>query len=181
MSYTDKTKNTKNERIKYSQWLTEDSLELVGCWVRDGLRDFEIAEKIGVAPKTICEWKDKYPKFRQAFSRGKEMVDYKVENALLKCALGYKTKDIKVVVIDPDTGNAKVRREVTEKEIGPNAMACLAWLNNRKAQQWKRNRDNEVQLDDEDNNITINIIKHSDAEKEKEAGSTGAENKAEQQ
>ena len=47
----------------------------------------------------------------------------------------------------------------TEKEIAPNPTAIMCWLNNRKPDQWKRNRDNVLTTEDKDNNITINIIK----------------------
>ena len=53
----------------------------------------------------------------------------------------------------------KIRVEKTEKEIPPNPTAIMCWLNNRKPEQWKRNRD-ILQTKDEDNKITVNIIRH---------------------
>ena len=44
----------------------------------------------------------------------------------------------------------------------------MCWLNNRKPDQWKRNRDNVYQTKDEDSKITVNIIRHGkDDEDEK--------------
>ena len=53
----------------------------------------------------------------------------------------------------------EVKVEKTISETGPNTTACLAWLNNRKPEQWKRNRDNDMVLDDKNSGITINIVK----------------------
>lgn len=141
------------------KWLTEDGLLLLQCWARDfSLGD--IAAKIGIAPKTLVEWRKKYPEIDKAISEGKEVVDYKVENALLKVALGYTTTETKTIISPPDkNGNRRIRVEKTEKEIAPNPTAIMCWLNNRKPEQWKRNRD-ILQTKDEDNKITVNIIRH---------------------
>ena len=94
----------------------------------------DIAERMGINESTIKLWKDKYPEFAKAINTGKEIVDYKVENALLKSALGYKTKEVKTIINGkPDKdGNRTVRIETTEKEYAPNVTAIAMWLNNRK-------------------------------------------------
>ena len=56
-------------------------------------------------------------------------------------------------------GHAVSRIEKEETEVGPNTTACLAWLNNRKPEQWRRNRDNFAEYEDKQSGITINIIK----------------------
>ena len=84
-----------------------------------------------------------------------------VENALLKAALSYTTKEIKVT-IGKQQKNGKtfmITKETTEKEVAPNVTACLAWLNNRMPDRWKRNRDKEVLVDDEDSNVQITIVR----------------------
>ena len=142
-------------------WRTEDGLTFLTAWARDGLTDYQIADKAGVSKDTIASWKRKYPEIRDAINTPKELVDYKVENALLKAALGYKTKKVKVTIGKKlVSGEAfQVLKETTEEEVPPNVMACLAWLNNRKFDQWKRNRDKVVEVDPEDQNVSITIIK----------------------
>lgn len=154
---------------KVDKWLTDDGLLLLECWARDfALQD--ISKKMGISDKALWEWRKRYPEINEALSRGKEIVDYQVENALLKVALGYKTKEVKVLMErDPDgKGNRKIKKEVTEKEIGPNVTAIMAWLNNRKPDSWKRNRDNIITNDDKDNNITVNIIRKGKQEDDNE-------------
>ena len=144
-------------------WLTEDNLFLLTCWSRDGLTLETIAERIGVSEQTLWKWRKKYEIMDKALSVGREIIDYQVENALLKSALGYKTTETKTVINgQPDKdGNRTVRVEKTEKEYPPNVTAIAIWLNNRKPEQWKRNRDNVLELKEEDSNITVNIIQHA--------------------
>lgn len=143
------------------KWRTPQKLELIKCWARDFTLS-DIAAKMGVTIQTLKAWRDRYPEIEEAISEGKEEVDYKVENALLKVALGYTTTDVKTIISPPDkSGNRAIRVEKTEKEIPPNPTAIMCWLNNRKPDQWKRNRDNIYQTKDDDNKITVNIIRHT--------------------
>lgn len=142
-------------------WLTDDGLVLLEAWARDGLTQTDICERIGISWATLFTWKRDYPEINKALSTSREIIDYKVENALLKAALGYKTKEIKVTIgrkiFNGET--VEMLKETTTKEIAPNVTACMAWLNNRKHDQWKRNRDKVLELDEEDNNISITIVR----------------------
>lgn len=148
-------------RSKVNYWLTEDGLVLLNAWARDGDTLETIAQKCGCTYKCLCEWREKYPDIQNALMTGKEVIDYKVENALLKAALGYTTKEIKVTLGRKKFNGEtyEVLKETTTKEVAPNVMACLAWLNNRKFDQWKRNRDKVVEVDPEDQNVSITIIR----------------------
>lgn len=143
---------------KVDEWLKEEKLELLSCWARDFTLS-DIAKKIGVSEKTLITWRKTYPEIEQAIKDGKEIVDYRVENALLKVALGYTTTDVKTIISPPDkNGNRTIRVEKTEREVSPNPTAIMCWLNNRKPEQWKRNRD-MLYTKDKDNNIVVNIIR----------------------
>lgn len=73
---------------KYQRWLEPDGLLLLEGWTRDGLTDEQLAEKIGITATTLYDWKNKFPEISEALKKGKEVVDYEVENALLNKALG---------------------------------------------------------------------------------------------
>lgn len=73
---------------KYEKWLTPDGLTLLQGWAREGLTDEQIAHNIGITAKTLYEWEKKYSKICEALKKGKDVVDFEVENALLKNALG---------------------------------------------------------------------------------------------
>ena len=72
---------------KYQRWLEADGLLLLEGWARDGLTDEQIAYNMGITAKTLYEWKNKYSDISEALKKGKEVVDYEVENALLSKAL----------------------------------------------------------------------------------------------
>lgn len=142
---------------KVEQWLTEDRIELLTAWARDGYTKSDIARMIDIAPKTLREWAMKYPQIAEALSHSRELVDYKVENALLKRCLGYKTTK-KRIVVDMEKGTTKTETE--ESELAPDPTSIAIWLNNRKPDQWKRNRDNFMSIfEDGDQNLEVNIIR----------------------
>lgn len=141
------------------EWLEDDNLMLLACWARDGLNYTQIAERIGIHLDTFADWRRDYPEIGKAVARGKELVDYMVENALLKRALGYKTKEVKVTIGKKNVGGEfyEVLKETTEKELAPDVTACLAWLNNKKPNEWRRNRDKFMELSEEDTKLEITI------------------------
>lgn len=96
---------------KYKEWLEPDKLILLEGWARDGLTDEQIAKNVGISRKTLYEWKSKYGDICTALKKGKEVIDFEVENALLKNALKGDTT------------------------------AQIFWLKNRKAMQWRDSRD----------------------------------------
>lgn len=95
-----------------SKWeQVKDKLILVEGWARDGLTDEQIANNLGISKDTFYEYKKKHPDFSDSLKKGKEIVDYEVENALLKSALN------------------------------GNVTAQIYWLNNRKPRQWRNKQD----------------------------------------
>lgn len=146
---------------KVDYWLSDDGLTLIAAWSRDGYTIDDLCGKIGISRETLRKWRMRYPEIEEAIKTSREVIDYKVENALLKAALGYTTKEIKVTlgkkIVSGET--FEVLKETTTKEVAPNVTACMAWLNNRKHEQWKRNRDKTLEVNDEDNNINITIVR----------------------
>ena len=151
----------KEKESPVDYWLSDDGLILIEAWARDGYTLSEIAQRMGVARYTLSKWRQRYPDITKALSTGKELIDYKVENALLKAALGYTTKEIKVTLGKKVVSGEifEVLKETTTREVAPNVTACMAWLNNRKHDQWKRNRDKVIDFDEEDSNINITIVR----------------------
>lgn len=123
---------------KYQQWLTEDGLLLLQGWARDGLTDEQIAHNCDVAPSTFSEWKDRYPEISEAIKKNKAIVDYEVENALIKRALGYYYIETKT-----ESEGDKVKITETEKHMPADVTAIAIWLNNRKPDKFRRNAGKE--------------------------------------
>lgn len=123
----------------------KEKLSLVEDWARDGLIDKDIAKKLGISEDTFYEYKKKYPEFSESLKKGKEVIDYEVENALLKRALGYEytetTKEEKWNKLT-ETYEMVVTKEVT-KQVPPDTTAQIFWLKNRKPKQWREKQEIE--------------------------------------
>ena len=151
---------TKNQCIA-ADWLEEDNLMLLECWARDGYTFQDIANRIGISINTLRAWRAQYPEIDSALKKGREIIDYKVENALLKSALGYKTKEVKVTTTIRFGKTVETIKEVTDKEQAPNVSAIQCWLYNRLPTKWKKNRDQLIELDDEDTKIQVTVTRAS--------------------
>lgn len=169
-------KKTKNECIA-TEWLEEDNLMLLECWARDGYTFQDIANRIGISISTLRMWRAQYPEIDSALKKGREIIDYKVENALLKSALGYKTKEVKVTTTMRYGKVVETVKEVTDKEQAPNVSAIQCWLYNRLPNKWKKNRDNLIELGDEDTKIQVTVTRASTSQSTKAQQDETAENK----
>lgn len=74
-------------RGKFEYWLTDEGLTLLAGWARDGLTDEQIAHNVGISRETLSQWKKRFSDISDTLKKGKEVVDYAVENALLDKAL----------------------------------------------------------------------------------------------
>lgn len=134
-----KNKGSNRNRTTYKDWITEEGLALIEGWARDGLTQEQIAHNIGINPATVTQWKKERPKIAKALKDGKEVIDRKVENALIKRALGYEyTEQTKEPVYNKETDKQEmvVTREVT-KHVEPHTTAQIFWLKNRKPEDWR--------------------------------------------
>lgn len=149
----------KRYRTNYKEWLSEDKLTLIKGWAQSGLSNDQIANNIGISRSTLYDWQKKHPDILDAIKKGKEVVDFEVENALLKSALGYEVEETRQYIADTPNGQQK-RIEKIKKHIPPNVTAQIFWLKNRRSDVWndkhevvQRNIDVVIgEYNDEDNN-----------------------------
>lgn len=140
------------------EWLEPDGLLLLESWARDGMTVEQVAAKVGIHPSTLRGWMAKYPEIKKAVNNGRELVDYKVENALLKSALGYKTKEVKVITTIRNGKIVKEEKEVLDKEFAPSVGAIQTWLYNRRPDKWKPANARNSILDNLDEDTSIKIV-----------------------
>lgn len=118
---------------KINDWLENDKLILLEGWAKSGLTDEQIAKNIGINRTTLYDWKKKEINIANALKKGKEVIDFEVENALLKKALGY-TITLKEEKLDKDGCVHTLEKDV---HIPPDTTAQIFWLKNRKPNNWK--------------------------------------------
>ena len=159
---------------KYQEWLEADNLILIEDWARQGLTDEQIAKNIGISKVTFYDWLKKYPNISNSLKKGKAPIDFEVENALLKRALGFEYEETETVFEDVD-GKPKKRIKKTIKFVPPDTSACIFRLKNRKPNHWRKMNEaveNKLKaetekllkeaealklLETDDTNITINF------------------------
>lgn len=133
-----------------SKWDTnvKDKLILVEGWARNGLTEQQISKNLGVAYSTFRIYKEKYSALSAVLKKGREVIDFEVEGALIKRALGYEyEEEIKELVTDEDTGIAELKVVKTiKKKVAPDVTAQIFWLKNRKPEEWK-NDPHKVKID----------------------------------
>ena len=92
---------------RIDEWLEPDNLILIEGWARSGLTEEQIANNMGIDRTTLWNWKKKDANIFNALKRNKDIVDFEVENALLKNAME------------------------------GNVTAQIFWLKNRKKLEWR--------------------------------------------
>lgn len=133
-----------------SRWdEVKDKLLLVEAWARDGLVEDQIAKNLGISMSTLSKYKVEHSEVVEALKKGKEVVDFQVENQLLKRAMGYKYDEVTKELIKESDGfggvvnKIKVTKIVT-KEVAPDVTAQIFWLKNRKPREWRDKQDIEL-------------------------------------
>ena len=80
----------------------------------------------------------------------------KVEKALYQRALGYQITDTeKTIDMDKDGNPKPVRIKNTTKNIVPDTMAIMYWLNNRKRTQWAQRQEVALSAGDDSEDVLI--------------------------
>ena len=109
-------------------WVTDDKLMLLECWARDGFTFKDIADRIGITDKQLGKWRREYPEITEALNNGREIIDYKVENSLLKAALGYRTKEVTIITTLRNGKTVENTIKTVTKEVHHNVKACTTRL-----------------------------------------------------
>lgn len=140
-------------KLKY---IKEDFPLLAQSYAREGLNDKQIAAKLGIALCTYYQYQLTYPEFSEAIKKGKSPIDIKVENALLKRALGFEYEEIHTEYRklekkkggkgkdgeEPKAMPTMIKR--IKKFIPPDVAACAFHLKNRLPGRWKDRHELEI-------------------------------------
>lgn len=139
---------------KYEYWLTPEGLIKLEGWARDGLTDEQIAKNMKISPATLYNWKKDHLEILESLKKGKEVVDYEVENALLKRALGYTVKEEKL------TKDGEVIE--LEREVPGDVTAQIFWLKNRKPDSWRDKPEETKVQEEEKESVRIELTRNGD-------------------
>ena len=89
----------------------KEKFPLIEGWAKEGLTDEQISRNLGISKVTFYKYKASCSELNELLKKSKEVVDYEVENALYKSA------------------------------IGGNVSAMIFWLKNRRPDKWRDKRE----------------------------------------
>ncbi len=106
-----------------------------------GATDQEVADFFEVDVRTVYRWKHDHNDFCQALKVGKETADERVERSLYQKAIGYEQDEVKIFM--PGGATEPVYAPFRAK-IAPDTTAAIFWLKNRRSQQWRDVKAQEI-------------------------------------
>jgi hypothetical protein len=133
------------EENTYEKWIKgKEDVILAAC--RNGASVPDLCRIIGCKKTTFHAIKRLSTEFSELLKEGREIADYKVENALFKRACGFEfeetTNEVRMNQ-DGSAGQVISVRRVT-KVIPPDTGAAMAWLKNRQPEKWRDKQDIDV-------------------------------------
>lgn len=97
-----------------------------------GATDKKMADFFGVSEQTLNAWKSAHPEFLESITRGKEIADAEIAEALFHRAKGYKHPAVKIMSV-----NGAVVHEDYVEHYPPDTQAASLWLRNRQPELWR--------------------------------------------
>lgn len=127
---------------KAEQWLTEDGLSLLTHWKRNDLTDEEIAKRIGIAPPTLKDWKNRFPPISEALKKGMTYAVADAEKAIVEKFKIQTLIEEKEEIWQNTDGNIKKHKIITKKQIPPDTTAIIFFLKAKAG--WKDTTDTKI-------------------------------------
>lgn len=133
---------------KYKEEYAEQARKL--CLL--GATNEKIADFFEVHISTIYEWQSIHEEFSDALKGGKMLADAEIANSLFQRAKGYSCQDLDIKMFE---GN--IIETPYMKHYPPDATSAIFWLKNRQPQLWRQQP--TVDLNEDDNEVTINVVR----------------------
>ena len=134
--------------------MSPDGILLISQWRREGVPLEEVSTNyIGCSSRTLWRWTKECPELAQALGISKDVTNGKVEQALLKRALGYYYDEVTTELVEGEMRTTKVIR----KHVSPDVKACLSWLYSRRPDRWRAQQE-PLDSDADDMNTAKKIL-----------------------
>lgn len=119
-------------------WLSDEGLELISGFRREGMTIEEIFQgQVGITETTWRRWLAGSDGLREAISQTDEYVNCLVERSLLRRALGYEVVEVDEELVE---GEMRVVRR-RHRHVPADTKACLSWLYSRRPDRWRAVQD----------------------------------------
>jgi transposase-like protein len=141
-------------------WLTQAGLALISGWKQDGMSVKQIAKEMGITEQCLHGWAKLYDEVYKAIHFGVQEVQYQVEDALTRAALGGRVEETKVTTLMKNGQVVEQLKEQFTKEIQPDVRAIKIYLMNRAPKKWQQDKLALLTDDGEDSHIQVVVHKH---------------------
>ncbi len=122
--------------------MTENELKLISYLARDGMKLEDIRKHLGIKRKKWRQYFKENPNEEERLRLLRLSVDYAVEDALLKRALGYSTTECRES--EKPNGQESV---TTTKDVPPDVRAAALWLKTRRSEIWDKKQEGGSEID----------------------------------
>lgn len=127
-----------------------------------GATDQEIADAFGISRMGLWKWKQHYPELKEAIDDAKAKADSQVEKTLYQRALGFQTEETEYVYEADEEGRTKLVGQKTKvKQVPPDTMAIMYWLNNRKRGVWSQRQELQLEAHNESDTDVVIVLPHN--------------------
>lgn len=146
MAYIDFPDGNKGLAERKAFWLSSDGIELLSGWRREGIPLGVIAmQYVGCSESTLKRWSRESRDMANALMVSQDVTNARVEQALLKRALGYTDEQVQEELVE---GQMVVTKR-TKTPVPPDVKACLSWLYSRRSDRWRAQQEPVDNLADE--------------------------------
>ncbi len=129
--------------LDYYETKVQPKLHLIADWARNGVTEQDICTNLGISVQCLINYKKKHLEVVEAL-KSKFEVDAIVESSLFKLATGFVEID---TIIETEINGVIVSKKTTKKYYPPVPTACLAWLNNRRQDQWRQKQEVSIKAE----------------------------------
>lgn len=139
-------------------------MTLIRGWARDGLKDTQIAGKMGISSTTFYRWQNEHEEIREALKRGKAPVDVGLEDkafdlGLGNCVVTETVTEIFTEGVDADGKPIEKSRHIrkVERHLPPSVTMLIFLLKNRLPEKYREKREELIQVSGADYSLLDDI------------------------
>ena len=166
MAFKDFPDNNAGRKARREFYETDDGLEMIEGWRRQGLKIEQIAEDcIGVSKFTFQKWRKENPKMQKACDVAIEICNASVEKSLYKRATGFYYEEEIQELVEGELMTTKIAR----RYCPPDTKAIMHWLFSRMPERWRSVQEplENTQFQEGINNILIAMKEVAESGQEK--------------
>lgn len=100
-----------------TKWLTNvfPRLSEIRDWCMEGKTNEEMCVLLGISADSWYTYMKEHNELNDIVTAGRSVIDNRVENAVLKTALGFEYEEIKTIIEEDRNGKKRTRIEKTKK------------------------------------------------------------------